>query len=163
MYAFVSHESACDVLRLVGDAPRWPASARPLPSAKDCVSGQRDFKKCRLGERLSSLGLSAPPVDLIVPAKGSRSSGSLVRAHAWNGAVPSRSMLGLGDGLLVSGPELVVIQLCSAQGKLDALLDAHASAVRAEVELAAELGLEERPAIDTPSSGSTSVGSLPQR
>lgn len=150
MYAFVSHESACDVLRLVGDAPRWPASARPLPSAKDCVSGQRDFKKCRLGERLSSLGLSAPPVDLIVPAKGSRSSGSLVRAHAWNGAVPSRSMLGLGDGLLVSGPELVVIQLCSAQGKLDALLDAHASAVRAEVELAAELGLEERPAIDHP-------------
>ena len=150
MHAFVSHWSASDVLRLVGEAPRWPESARLLPPAKDCVSGQRDFRKCRIGERLDSLGLAARPVDLIVPAKSARSSGGLVRAHLWSGIVPQRSMLDLGGGLLSCGAELIVIQLCSAQSKLDALLDAHASAVRAEAELAAGLGLEEGPTIDHP-------------
>lgn len=159
MHAFVSHWSASDVLRLVGEAPRWPESTRPLPPAKDCVSGQRDFRECRIGERLDSLGLAARPVDLIVPAKSARSSGGLVRAHLWSGIVPQRSMLDLGGGLLSCGAELIVIQLCSAQSKLDALLDAHASAVRAEAELAAGLGLEEGPPSTIPSSGSASAGS----
>lgn len=150
MDAFVSHESACNVLRLVGAAPRWPDGIRPLPPADACVSGQRDFRSLRVGERLGSLGLTDRPVDLIVPEKSARSSGRLVRAHTWHGVVPCRSMLNLGNGLLVSGPELAVIQFCSAQGKLDALLDAHASAVRAEAEMAAELGLAEKPAIDHP-------------
>ena len=150
MDAFVSHESACDVLRLVGAAPRWPDETRSLPPADACVSGQRDFRSRGVGERLSSLGLANRPVDLIVPEKGARSSGRLVRAHMWRGVVPSRSMLNLGNGLLVSGPELAVVQFCSAQGKLDALLDAHASAVRAEAEMAAELGLVDKPAIDHP-------------
>lgn len=109
MDAFVSHESACDVLRLVGAAPRWPDESRLLPPADACVSGQRDFRSRGVGERLSSLGLADRPVDLIVPEKGARSSGRLVRAHMWRGVVPSRSMLNLGNGLLVSGPELAVV------------------------------------------------------
>lgn len=148
MYAFVSHESACDVVRLVGDAPRWPLTARALP--QECVSGQRDFRDRRIGERLDALGLTERPVDLLVPEQGARSSGSRARFHVWSGPVPRYALLDLGGGLLVSAPELAVIQLCSAQGKLDALLDAHANAVRAEAELAATFDLTDRPVIDHP-------------
>lgn len=148
MYAFVSHDSACDVVHLVGDAPRWPPTARELP--ENCVSGQRAFRGCRIGERLDALGLTDRPVDLLVGASGARSSGSQARFHVWSGPVPCRSLLDFGGGLLVSAPELVVMQLCSAQAKLDALLDAHASAVRAEAELAAAFDLTDRPVIDHP-------------
>ena len=148
MYAIVSHESACDVLRLVGDAPRWPPRVRELP--ENCVSGQRAFRSYRIGEHLSALGLTARPVDLLVPAQGTRSSGKQARFHVWSGPLPRRSLLDLGGGLLVSAPELIVMQLCSAQGKLDTLLDAHSDAVRAEVELAAAFDLAERPVIDHP-------------
>lgn len=148
MYAFVSHESACDVARLVGDAPRWPPTTRALP--QECVSGQREFRGCRIGERLDALGLTERPVDLLVPAQGARSSGNRARFHVWSGLVPRCALLDLGGGLLASAPEFAVIQLCSAQGKLDALLDAHASAVRAEAELAAALDLTDRPVIDHP-------------
>ena len=148
MYAFVSHESACGVVRLVGDAPRWPPTVRALP--QECVSGQRAFRSCRVGERLDALGLTERPVDLLVPAQGARSSGGRARFHVWGGLLPRRSLLDFGGGLLVSAPELIVIQLCSAQAKLDALLDAHADAVRAEAELAAVLDLPERPVVDHP-------------
>lgn len=150
MYAFVSHESACTVLRLAGDAPRWPPFVRRLPSSDDCVSGQRDFRRCDLGERLDALGLAVRPVDLIVSDQGRRSSGSLVRVHAWGGPVPRHSVLDLGGGLLVSGPEFAVIQLCSSQGRLDSLLDAHAKAVRTELELEAELNLAGLRVVDHP-------------
>ena len=150
MYAFVSHESACDLLRLVGDAPRGPSVAKPLPAADACVSGQRDFRRRGVDERLRALGLTERPADLLVPSRSSRSSGGLARFHSWSAPVPRRSLLDLGDGLLVCGPELVVIQLCMAQGKLDALLDAHASAVRAEAELVAELGVAEKMVVDHP-------------
>ena len=148
MYAIVSHESACDVLRLVGDAPRWPSRARELP--ENCISGQRAFRDHRIGEHLSALGLTVRPVDLLVPAQGTRSNGKRARFHVWSGPLPRRSLLDLGAGLLVSAPELVVMQLCSAQGKLDALLDAHSDAVREEVELASAFDLVERPVIDHP-------------
>ena len=86
----------------------------------------------------------------MVPSQAARSSGKAARFHVWGGVVPAGSMLRLGDELLVSGAELAVVQLCSAQGKLDALLDAHADAVRAETGLLAELGVDARPVVDHP-------------
>lgn len=157
MYAFVSHESACEVLRLlstgetpVGDMPRWPHDVRRLPTANACVSGQRDFRGSSAERRLRALGVTGRPVDLMVRSQESRSSGREARIHVWGGLLPVDSLFRLDEGLYVSGPELAVIQLCSAQGKLDALLDAHVSAVRAETELLASLGLSESPVYDHP-------------
>lgn len=155
--AFLSHESACDVLRLlsagrrgVEGLVRWPESARPLPRDGSCVSSQRDFRGGRVEARLVELGASRRPVELIVPRQEGRSSGRAARFHVWSGTLPARSLVQVCPGLLVSGPELVVIQLCSAQGKLDALLDAHVSAVHAEADLLADLGLDDSPVIDHP-------------
>lgn len=157
MYTFVSHESACEALRLlstgktpVRDLPRWPHDVRRLPTAAACVSGQRDFRGSSAVSRLRDLGVTGRPVDLMVRTQESRSSGREARFHVWRGLLPSGSLLRLDDELFVSGPELAVIQLCSAQGKLDALLDAHAQAVRAETELLDGLGLDERPVYDHP-------------
>lgn len=157
MYAFVSHESACEALRLLFhdaeksvDVSRWPQSDGRLPQPGECVSGRRDFRAACVGSVLSDLGLSSRPVDLLVPARSGRSSGDEVRFHAWSGAVPQGSFLRVTNDLLVSGPELAIIQLCSAQGKLDALLDAHVEAVRAEAEVAAPAERADHPVIDHP-------------
>lgn len=157
VYAFVSHESACEALRLLFhdaeksvEVSRWPRSDERFPQLGECVSGRRDFRAARVGEALSCLGMSARPVDLLVPARSGRSSGNEVRFHAWGGAVPQGSFLLVTNDLLVSGPELAIIQLCSAQGKLDALLDAHVEAVRAEAEVAAADERADRPVIDHP-------------
>lgn len=156
MRAFVSHESACNALRLIySDAgkdakvPRWPQSARSLPGPDECVSGQRAFGEAGVGDVLSGLGLTARPVDLIVSAQATRSSGAKARFHVWSGVLPRDALLLVTNDLLVSGPEFVIVQLCSAQGKLDALLDAHVAAVRAEAELAASVDSADT-AIDHP-------------
>ena len=151
--AFVSHESACEALRLLtpraGKLTRWPPASQTLP-ATGCVSGQRELRGSRAERDLRALGLGGRPVDLMVPSQAARSSGKAAHFHVWGGVVPAGSMLRLGDELLVSGAELAVVQLCSAQGKLDALLDAHADAVRAETGLLAELGVDARPVVDHP-------------
>ena len=152
----MSHESACDALRLLfsdarrpADVSRWPQVARGLPAAGECVSGQRAFRASGVGEELRRLGLTERPVDLIVPAQAARSSGSEARLHVWGGVLPRASLYVASNDVLVSGPELAIIQLCSAQGKLDALLDAHVEAVRAETELAASVGMADN-VIDHP-------------
>lgn len=154
MYAFVSHESACEALRQLSRAgampDRWPWSPCRLPSADACVSGQRDFRNSGAEKSLRALGCVSTPVDLLVPAQAARSSGKAARFHVWSGVLPAGSLLAVGPDVLVSGPELAVIQLCSVQGKLDALLDAHVDAVRAETGLLADLGLDDRPVVDHP-------------
>ena len=157
MYAFVSHESACEALRALSSGAesldtvsRWPPRARGLPGSEHCVSGQRDFKDARLGERLRAIGCVSRPVDLTVPTQSSRSNGASARFHVWGGVLPVRSLIRPHADLLVFGPELVVIQLCASQGKLDDLLDAHAEAYHAEAEVVAELGLDDKPVIDHP-------------
>ena len=92
------------------------------------------------------LGLPRVPLTLSFRPRARAAAAALFAPTS--GAESFRS--DLGGGLLSCGAELIVIQLCSAQSKLDALLDAHASAVRAEAELAAGLGLEEGPTIDHP-------------
>lgn len=157
MYAFVSHGSACEALRLLsrkgdsaGELPRWPDAAQRLPRDGSCVSGQRDLASTRAEGSLRELGLTARPVDLLVPVRRARSSGRSARFHVWGSVVPAGSFLAAGPDLMVSGPELVVIQLCSAQGKLDALLDDHARAAHAEARLLAEFGVEDDPVLDHP-------------
>ena len=156
MRAFVSHESACGALRLLfsgaksaAGVSRWPQVTRGLPAAAECVSGQRAFRAAGVGEELSLLGLTGHPVDLLVPVQAARSSGSEARFHVWGGPLPAGSLLRVSEDLLVSGPELAIIQLCSTQGKLDALLDAHVAAVRAETEVVASAGARKR-VIDHP-------------
>ena len=156
MYAVVSHESACDVIRSLfaraeknPRATRFPQEAWRL-SRGACVSGQRAFRVAHVAETLAGLGVATRPVDLLVPAKTPRSSGDEVRFHVWGGMVPQESLLQVADNLLVSGPELIIVQLCSAQGKLDALLDAHVAAVRAEAELVASVDKAAKPVIDHP-------------
>lgn len=157
MYAFVGHESARDILRLLyryergrSEIPRWPPASRRLPQAGECVSGQRTFAAAHVGETLSGLGLASRPVDLLVPTRGARGGGDAVRAHVWSGILSRGSLLHVSDGLLVSGPELVVVQLCSSHGKLEPLLDAHVEAVRAELEMAGDAGPERSPVVDHP-------------
>lgn len=156
MRAFVSHESACDVLRLlfsgagaIAGVSRWPRVARGLPPADECVCGQRSFGESGIGGKLRRLGLSERPVDLLVPSQAARSSGGEARFHVWGGILPAESLFLVSEDVLISGPELAIIQLCSTQGKLDALLDAHVAAVRAEAEVAALVGAEEK-VIDHP-------------
>lgn len=156
MYAVVSHDSACDAIRLLFSraeknprVSRFPQDAWRL-SRGACVSGQRAYRAARVAETLAGLGLVARPVDLLVPAQTPRSSGDEARFHVWGGVVPRESLLCVADNLLVSGPELIIVQLCSAQGKLDSLLDAHAAAVRAEAELVASVEKSVKPVIDHP-------------
>lgn len=157
MHAFVGHESARDILRLLyryergrSEIPCWPLTSRRLPQAGECVSGQRTFAAARVGETLSGLGLASRPFDLLVPTRGARGGGDAVRAHVWSGVLPRESLLRVSDDLLVSGPELVVVQLCSSHGKLDSLLDAHVEAVRAELELAGDAGPARSRVVDHP-------------
>ncbi len=157
MYAFVSHESACEALRALSSegaglerVARWPETPQHLPPAGECVSGQRAFKRAGVGEALAWLGVTSRPVDLLVPADGTRSNGERARFHVWGGTLPARSMLRVGDGLFVCGPELVLVQLCSSQSKLDPLLDAHVRAARAERDVVSSSGSNEKGVLDHP-------------
>ena len=94
--------------------------------------------------------MSSLPVDLVVPLSKMRSSGKAACFHVWGGVVPPGAFLRVERRVLVSGPELVILQLCSSQGKLDELLDAHVRAVKAETGTLDELGIDERPTVDHP-------------
>lgn len=111
MYAFVSHESACAALRLLSSSGlgmeglnRWPAAARRLPPVTECVSGQRDFRR-DADAALVGAGVTDRPIDLLVPERRARSSGKTARFHLWSRVIPAGSMLEVGPGLLISGPE----------------------------------------------------------
>lgn len=157
VYAFVSHESACEALRALSRAgadiasvPRWPQRVRRLPGPEHCVSGQREFRASWVAGALEGLCGPSRPVDLLVASQKSRSSGSAACFHVWSGSVPARSFLRIEKNLLISAPELIVIQLCSSQSKLDSLLDAHVEAVHAEAETVGMLGVEDKAVVDHP-------------
>ena len=56
----------------------------------------------------------------------------------------------LRDNLLVSGPELTVIQLCGVHMKLEPLLDDFVATVKAEKEVIASVGLDDEPVMEVP-------------
>ena len=153
MYAFLSHTSACEVLRSLDSTKAlhaWPQSARPLPLSGSCVSNQCSFKEIERRVDLPGLGVQSMPVDLLVPRQAMRSRGKRAHFHVWSGPVPAGSMVRVADDVLVSGPELVVAQFCGAQAKLSELLERHAQAVRAEMDTIGSLGLDCAPVIDEP-------------
>lgn len=152
MYAFLSHHSACEALRALGDNPteRWPSTERYLPMQGDAVSNQRGFKSFCEEVDLAAKGVVATPVDLLVALQSQRGRGKAARFHVWHRLVPARSMIRLGDGLFTSGPELTLIQLSGSYSRLDPLLDASVESIHAEEELHDLLGLEGRLTIDDP-------------
>lgn len=151
MHAFLSFLSACEALRsLEGPQQTWPPTSRKLPLEGDCVSNQRGFKTLVRSVDLQGFGVHTSPVDLLVPAQAMRSRGKDARFHVWSGSVPQGAMIRLSKELLLSGPELTVVQYCGAQSKVEFLLDEHARAVRAERDTLAMLGLDEEPVIDDP-------------
>ena len=151
MYAFLAHASACEALRFLEDPlPTWPPQARKLPLSGECVSTQRAFKELKEQVDLSSFGVWSTPVDMIVPTQSMRSRGKHARFHVWSGPVPAASMLRCAENVLVSGPELVIAQLCGSHSKLDALLEEHVRAVRAEQEVIGTLDVDAHPVLDHP-------------
>ena len=151
MHAFLSHDSACEALRALEEPrPCWPPEPRKLPLGGDCVSNQRGFRALAKTVDLASHGVLTHPVDLLVPSPAMRSRGKSARLHVWSGLVPTNSMLRLGESLLLSGPELVIAQMCGSQAKLYALLDRHAKAVREEREALGMLGIDADPVVDNP-------------
>lgn len=151
MYAFVSHASACDALReLSGDVPLWPAAKRMLPIRGDCITRQRDVKELLDAVEMSNLGIDETPLDLLVPSAGSRSRGRLARFHVWSRVVPANSFYRVHNNVLVSSPELVVVQLCGSQAKLEELIDDFGKSVFAQKEMMALVGMHEEPEVDDP-------------
>lgn len=151
MYAFLSHDSACEALRaLKKPRPSWPPEPRKLPLSGDCISNQRSFRSFVKSVDLAKYGVVTQPVELLVPSQSVRSRGKAAHFHVWSGPIPAGSMIRLTDGLLLSGPELVIAQMCGSQAKLEALLDKHSQAVHAEQETIDMLGLDQQPTIDHP-------------
>ena len=148
MYAFLAHQSACEVLRTVGSVQNtWPPQKRKLPLAGDCVTNQRGYKEVARETDLAELGIEGTPVDLLVPNQTMRSRGKSAHFHLWSTEVPAHAMMRVAPHLLVSGPELVIAQLCGSQAKLDELLDQHGRAAQAEIAMVRNLGLDLREAV----------------
>lgn len=144
MYAFVSHQSACEALRLLeGRAGRWPQKARLLPLRGSCVSNQRAFRQLCEQEELARYGIVSRPVHMLVPYQSARSRGKDARFHVWSRLIPAGAMLRLSPELFLSGPELTVIQHCGNNAKLDALLDDFHETVQGEREVRALIGADE--------------------
>ena len=151
MYAFVSHQSACEALRsLNGDEQRWPNCERMLPLMGECVGGQMAFRQLASKIDLAGLGINQDQVDILVPRAGARSRGQSALLHVWSRVLPVNSMYRVHSNLLVSGPELTIIQLCGTHSKLDALLDDFAQAVWAQQDINALTGTDERVVVDDP-------------
>lgn len=155
-FAFVSHHSACEALRSfdVADVqalPRWPARRRMLPVFGQCVTTQRQFTRLRKDVDLSAYGIVSTPVDLLVPSTQLRSRGKHARFHVWSRLIPARSMIRLGTHLLVSSPELVIVQLLSSQARLDSLFDAFSEELCEQRDVLGSLGLDEEIVAESPS------------
>ncbi len=144
-YAFLGAGAACEVLRCLpsedfAGAKRWPPEPRRLPSRENCVSNQREAKAFLAENDLLGMGVISTPIDLLVSSKQARSSGKVATFHVWSGNVFAGACIRLGDSLVCSGPEFVVLQACASVAKLDGLLEGHAAAVQAEREALAITG-----------------------
>ena len=114
-YAFLSHESACEVLREKGaSGRRWPTEGRLLPIWGDCVAGQRQMKTLEQSVDFETLGVVTRPIDVIVPTSGYRTRGKYIRTHVWSSAIPAGSMMWVHPNVLVSGPEFTLLQMAHA-------------------------------------------------
>lgn len=157
LYAFVGYGSAVQCIRRISgtplwkEAPRWPAQARVLPVFGDCVCNQRAFKKLASEVELARYGIETRPVDLLVPDRRMRSQGKGAKFHPWTHVTFPHAFVRVHENLLVSRPELVIVQLSGAHAKLDGLFDGFMASLRAEEEARAAFGAEgERPTVENP-------------
>ena len=157
LYAFVGHGSAVQCVRRISgtplwkEAPRWPAQARMLPVFGDCVCNQRAFKKLASEVELERYGIDSRPVDLLVPDRRMRSQGKGAKFHPWTHVTFPHAFVRVHENLLVSRPELVIVQLCGAHAKLDGLFDGFIASLRAEEEARVAFGVEDdKPTVENP-------------
>ena len=154
MYAFLSHASACDALRSLGnnasDYPRWPNQPRKLPRYGDCVSTQRAFAAFARKTDLQAYGMGNDPVHLLVPSASSRSRGKSATFHVWSRELPAHSLYRLSDTLFASAPELVLLQMAAQNYRSERLIDEKKKKNKAERELLKSIGSDDDPVYDDP-------------
>lgn len=143
MFGFVSHHSACEALRVMsGGEPRWPEESRQLPRGEGLILSQRDAARFGQQVDLAARGIVSRPVDLLVFSKDQRRRGKQAHFHVWGGLVPAGSMVRLGERLLVSGPELVIIQHAGYQLKRWPLIKRFTRDLHADEDALAFAGLD---------------------
>ena len=154
MYAFVSHTSACDVLRDIGDTsaslPRWPTESRELPRHRNTVTTQGMFRQFASSVDLTSYSLTRTPIDLLVPKATQRSRGKAARFHAWKGNVPAQAMYRLTEELFVSTPEFVLVQMAGWHTKEMPVLEDFSQKLTETRKAYAMAGIDEKPPYDNP-------------
>ena len=157
VYAFLGHGSAVEAMRALSVekgqphlTSRWPESPRPLPSAKHCITTQKQFRASQSALELAVFGVTSKPVDLLVSSNSSCSRGPSARFHIWSRNIPTHALYRLSENVLLSGPEMIIMQLCGVQARLEPYLDDNVAAYRSEKEVMADLGIEGDPAIDDP-------------
>lgn len=154
MYAFLSHSSACDALRALGERagvfPRWPNQPRKLPRYGDCVSTQRAFNTYAREADLHAYGIGSNPVHLLVPRASSRSRGKSATFHVWSRELPAHSLYRLGDTLFASTPEFVLLQMAAQKNKPEHLIDDFVKKSQAEREFLKKIGSNDAPVYDDP-------------
>lgn len=154
MYAFISHESACEVLRVIGDTseglPRWPSEPRVLPRHRNTVTTQGMLRQFVSSTDLATYGLTQTPIHLLVPKAAERSRGKTARFHAWKGDVPARAMLRLSEELFVSTPEFALVQMAGWHTRIGPIADTFADELKTARETYSMAGIEEQPPHDDP-------------
>lgn len=142
-YAFISHTSACEALRingLVGNP--WPETNRMLPHRGGCIRLQRDLAKLEQSVDLRELGIVSKPIDILVPSPSVRSRGKQARTHSWLSMIPPGSMRRVHKNVIVSTPEFVILQLAHRHIRHIPLLDKCVDQYLVEKELLASHGID---------------------
>lgn len=154
VYAFISHESACDILRAIDITSekliRWPNEPRELPRHRNTVTTQGMFKQFASTTDLPAYGLTRTPVDLLVSKAAQRSRGKVAQFHVWKGDVPAEAMVRLSEELFVSSPEFVLVQMAGWHTKIAPVVEGFADELSDTREAYAMAHLEGEPPYDDP-------------
>lgn len=154
MYAFLSHDSAREVLRNLGNEasllPAWPDEPRKLPLRGDCVATQRAFAALQREVDVPSCAALPTPVDLLAPDNNKISRGKRARFHVWTPVIPAHALLRLDPLLLVSGPEFVLLQMAGAHHRQQPVVDGFAKELWAAQDVHQMLDAREEVPYDNP-------------
>ena len=143
-YAFLCHQSACEVLRSQGIVfPRWPETPRLLPTRGGCIVGQRDFARLAREVDFGELGVYTTPVDILVPNTQFRHKGKRVRTHPWSNLLVPSSLLRVHQNVLVSSPEFTLLLLANVHVRQTQNIDRSVDLHRAQSDALGQLGVAE--------------------
>ncbi|MBQ6491954.1 MAG: hypothetical protein IJI88_06725 [Atopobiaceae bacterium] len=148
-YAFISHQSACEALRLKGVVGvEWPRESRNLPWSGECIRLQRDLKRLAESTDLVALGLVSRPIDVLVPTSLMRTRGKWARTHGWAFPLPRGSMRRVASNVAISTPEFVVLQLAHRHVMRRAAVDRSVDDYLARREALSEMGIDAEPPLE---------------